>query len=332
MSKYKVSLISRGEIIQNLHFGPNAKDWWISRPTNQDVTYLYPVRPGMKTLTTINQRDFVITVVQDGFEPGYSCQSEELRSDICKSSSEAIISIYQQAFFTKTRFDGLLVMGLDDSEICNALLTDIYFRPYTFKIGNTINLNVFGIGKSNNPKWKYAVKGYQSSFVHNFHKTRALFFQEFSSKEAIVKIYQNSQEISVFRDTDPNTVWNRIGILTQFTGCTLFGLEHEQTKSEINNEQALACDVEDWQNEPIMERLFNYHLKKFIVASIEWKSLFINWQNQDSNLIELTTQLKKIYPPGYTIKDRELRAWKALLRHTGCTNITPFGKDSTVTF
>ncbi|CAG8712763.1 13343_t:CDS:2, partial [Racocetra fulgida] len=179
--------------------------------------------------------------------PGYICQSEALRSNICKSSSEAITSTYQQAFFSKTRFDGLLVMGFDNSEICKALLTDIYFHPYTFKIGNIINLNVFGIGKSNNPNWKYAGKGYQSSFVYNFRKTRALFFQEFSNKEAIVKIYQNSQEIYVFRNTDPNTVWNQIGILTQFTGCTLFGLEHEQTKSEINNEQTLTCTVEDWQ-------------------------------------------------------------------------------------
>ncbi|CAG8506687.1 20584_t:CDS:2, partial [Gigaspora rosea] len=245
MPKYKVTLISQGEIIQNLHFGPNAKDWWISRPTNNDVTYLYPVRPGMKTLTTINQHNFIITVVQEGFEPGYLCQFEALRSDICKSSSEAITSIYQQAFSTKTKFDGLLVMGFDNSEICKALLTDIYFHPYTFKIGNKINLNVFGIGKSSNSNWNYAEKGYQSSFVHNFRQTRSLFFQEFSNKEAIVKIYQNSQEICVFRDTDPNTVWNQIGILTQFTGCTLFGLEHEQTKSEINNEQTLTYSAKD---------------------------------------------------------------------------------------
>ncbi|CAG8754573.1 1317_t:CDS:1, partial [Gigaspora rosea] len=242
MSKYKVTLISRGEIIQNLHFGPHTKDWWISRPTNNDATYthLYPVRLGMKTLTTINQRDFIVTVVQNGFEPGYLCQSEALQSNVCKSSSEAVTSTYQQAFSAKTRLDGLQVMGFDNPEICKILLTDIHFHPYSFKIGTNINLTIFGIGKSNNPNWKYAGKGYQSSFVHNFRKTRALFFQEFSNKEAIVKVYQNSQEAYAFRDTDPNTVWNRIGILTQFTGNTLFGLEHEQTKSEINKEQTLT--------------------------------------------------------------------------------------------
>ncbi|CAG8852909.1 43055_t:CDS:2, partial [Gigaspora margarita] len=36
----------------------------------------------------------------------YSVCLEALRNDICKSSSEAITSIYKQAFVTKTRLDG----------------------------------------------------------------------------------------------------------------------------------------------------------------------------------------------------------------------------------
>ncbi|CAG8777170.1 7814_t:CDS:2, partial [Dentiscutata heterogama] len=85
----------------------------------------------------------------------------------------------------------------------------------------------------------------------------------------------------------------KIGILAQFTGNMLFGLEYEQTKSEISKELTLSCI-----------------------------------QNQESNLIELTTKLREIYPPNYIIKGRELRAWRALLQRTGCTNITPFGKES----
>ncbi|CAG8784766.1 5940_t:CDS:1, partial [Racocetra fulgida] len=132
-----------------------------------------------------------------------------LQSSICRSSSEAVTSIYQQAFFTKTRLDGILVMGYDNSVICEILLSEIYFHPYTFTIGS-LNLTIFGIGKSNNPDWNYAGKGYRSSFVHNFRKTRTIFFQEFSNKEAIVRIYQNFQEIQNFRDTNPNSVWNKI--------------------------------------------------------------------------------------------------------------------------
>ncbi|CAG8466859.1 7530_t:CDS:1 [Cetraspora pellucida] len=192
MLKYKVTIILQGKLIQNLHFGPYAKDWWISCPTHNGLTYtlLYPIHLGMKTITTVNQHDFIITVVQNNFEPEYICQSEALQNNICQSSSKAITSIYQQAFSTKTRLDSLLVMGYDDSEICKMLLSDIYFHPYTFKIGN-LNVIIFEIGKSNNPDWNYAGKGYRSSFVHNFCKTRMIFFQEFNNNNAIARIYQN---------------------------------------------------------------------------------------------------------------------------------------------
>ncbi|CAG8749055.1 14682_t:CDS:1, partial [Dentiscutata heterogama] len=96
----------------------------ISCPTNNNAV-LYPICLGIKTITTINQRNFIITVVQDGFEPRYLYQSEALQSNICKSSSAAATSIYQQAFFMKTKLDSLLVMGFDDLEIYKSLLYDI---------------------------------------------------------------------------------------------------------------------------------------------------------------------------------------------------------------
>ncbi|RIB04744.1 hypothetical protein C2G38_2221483 [Gigaspora rosea] len=288
MSKYKVSLVFRGEIINNLHYGPYASAWWISRPNDNDTTFLplYPLCLGMKTITTINDRDFMITVIQNDLEPGFLCQSEDLQSNVCKSSLEAITSIYQLAFSTKTKFNGLLVMGFNNSEICNLLLSDIYFQPFSFKISN-LNLVLFEIGILNNPNWNYASKGYKSSFIYNFQKIWSLFLQEFTNNEAVVKVYQNSQEKYVFRDANPNIVWNKIGILAQFIGNILFGLEHEHTKLAIEKEQTPHCTIEDWQ-----------------------------------------TKFKEIYLPNYIIKDRELRAWKALLRNTSCSNITPFGKES----
>ncbi|CAG8849578.1 46169_t:CDS:1, partial [Gigaspora margarita] len=67
-----------------------------------------------------------------------------LQSNTYKSLSKSITSIYQQAFLTKTRLDGLSVIGYDNLEICKMLLSDIYFQPYTFRIGN-LNLTVFEI-------------------------------------------------------------------------------------------------------------------------------------------------------------------------------------------
>ncbi|CAG8648584.1 18517_t:CDS:2 [Gigaspora margarita] len=207
-------------------------------------TLFYSVHLGIKTITTINKHDFIIIVVQDNFEPRYICQSEALQSDICKSLSEAITSIYKQAFVTKTRLDGLSVIECDDLEIYKILLSDIYFCPYSFKIGD-LNLVVSEIGKSNNADWNYA------------------------RKEAIIRIYQHSQEIHVFHDTNSNTIWNKISILIQFTESILFRLEYEQMKSKISKEHTLSCTVDNWQNEHIMNKLFNYHLRKYINMSIE---------------------------------------------------------------
>ncbi|CAG8806721.1 44051_t:CDS:2, partial [Gigaspora margarita] len=106
----------------------------ISRPTNNDLTYtlLYPVHLGIKTITTINKCDFIIIVVQDNFGSRYICQLEALQNS-------------------------LSVIGYDDSEIRKTLLSDIYFRLYSFRIGD-LNLIVSGIGKSNNADWNYTKK------------------------------------------------------------------------------------------------------------------------------------------------------------------------------
>lgn len=337
--EYSVSLISPGELIDNLHYGPYSREWWLARPTSDNTTFC-PIRLGMKTLTTIKKRDFIITVVQGNtqditdpnyneFQPGYICQSEGLRSNVCESSSKAITSVYQKAFSNKTKHAGPLVMGFDIPHISEALLSDVHFRPFSFKIEN-LSVMVFSIGVSNNSDWNYAGEGYKSSFTHDFNHFRSLFFQEFDDDEAIVRIYREFQEICVFRDANPNLVWKKIGILTKFNGSTLFGLEHNEIKLVIDREKIPYCTTDDWQNEEIMNKIFNYHLKKRVLTSINWKNIFIEWQNQKSNIIELTQKLKEIYPVGYIIKDREFRAWKALLRHTGCTRITPFKKESEV--
>ncbi|CAG8653568.1 9948_t:CDS:2, partial [Dentiscutata heterogama] len=78
-----------GKIVSNLHYGPYTKDWWISRPTNDiNDAFLCPIRLSIKTITTINQCDFIAT-----------------------------------AFLTKTRLDSSSFMGFDSSEIRKMLLS-----------------------------------------------------------------------------------------------------------------------------------------------------------------------------------------------------------------
>ncbi|GBB96388.1 hypothetical protein RclHR1_02740019 [Rhizophagus clarus] len=161
--EYSVSLISAGKLIESLHYGPYAREWWLARPTNNNMVNIpfYPICFGMKTLTTINKRDFIITVVQGNtenttdpnyneFQPGYICQSKGLCSNVCNSSSLAITSIYQKAFSNKTKHAGPLIMGFDIPHISETLLSDVHFHPFAFKIEN-LSIMVFSIGVSKNP-------------------------------------------------------------------------------------------------------------------------------------------------------------------------------------
>ncbi|GBB93181.1 hypothetical protein RclHR1_21260002 [Rhizophagus clarus] len=65
----------------------------------------------------------------------------------------------------------------------------------------------------------------------------------------------------------------------------------------------------------------------FTPTNTLWYEFLLNWKEHNCNIIELYSALKNIYPEEYQFKERELHAWKALLRSIGCTNITPFEKD-----
>ncbi|CAG8723728.1 30714_t:CDS:2 [Gigaspora margarita] len=70
-------------------------------------------------------------------------------------------------------------------------------------------------------------------------KYKALFVQEFKNKKAIVRVYQATQEVAMFKNTSPNTVWQQIGILFQYTGLELFGLMNKITYETIK--EILSC-------------------------------------------------------------------------------------------
>ena len=44
-------------------------------------------------------------------------------------------------------------------------------------------------------------------------------------------------------------------------------------------------------------------------------------------MIELHSNLKQLYPIDYKFNERELTAWRIMLRNIGCHDITPFSKQ-----
>jgi hypothetical protein len=115
--------------------------------------------------------------------------------------------------------------------------------------------------------------------------------------------------------------------LKKFRGTQLFGLEHPLTYQVLSEQRIPKCDETFWHNKNIMNHLYNHFLRRQTISNIQWHKFFIDWKNDSCTIIEFYNSITALYPSQYTFKDRELRAWKAMLKAAGCHEITPFTKD-----
>ncbi|CAG8458528.1 6386_t:CDS:10 [Scutellospora calospora] len=90
-----------------------------------------------------------------------------------------------------------------------------------------------------------------------------------------------------------------VGLYKKFRGTQLFGLEHSLTQKIISNQYIPTCIAIAWNNEIVMNSI---------------------------PIIELRKKLQQLYPPQYVLSERELCAWRTMLKASGCTNISPFEK------
>src|SRR2546429_936353 len=326
-----VTLIATGMIISDLHFGPFLKNWWhikISQENGTKIEQYYPIRVGMKTRVELKNRPFIIRVVQgnkyNNLLPGFLCESLlESNEEVENDPTNAISKLYKKIFQTETRFSGALMMGMEDDNILNELVSDLSFQPFSINI-QKINIIIHSISV---PVKQEAGCGFASSFTHSKSKERALFFQTINDNGCSVHIYKENQLSEEFHGSDPNNVWEKIGILKEFSGVTLFGLDNSHVKEKLEQAKKLICFHGEWNNYSKMEEIFKYHLQKRTYSQVNWYLLFQKWKKNNCQIIELHEQLDLLYPNGYIFSEREIRAWRAMLCATGCVNITPFDKN-----
>ncbi|CAB4473438.1 unnamed protein product [Rhizophagus irregularis] len=125
--------------------------------------------------------------------------------------------------------------------------------------------------------------------------------------------------------------WNQAGngykssiIHTYKKRKELFGLEDQITLQKLNKLRIPQCAPHEWNNFKLMKKLYEYHLQRQTFAKIEWYKLFVRWDQNECNVIELNSELKLLYPPEHQFSDRELGAWLSMLRAAGCSDITPW--------
>ncbi len=228
----------------------------------------------MKILTTLNEQDFIITVVKGNTEhseqPGYFCTCGAFStSEPSNSSSNAITTVYQQIFHTKTKFLKPMVMGFEKPDIYEKLLEGVLFRPYFINL-ELIRIFVFGIAKSKNSQWGCAGIRFKSSFAFQLAKQRCLFLQEFEEDICKVTVMQKTNIERIYYESTPDLVWKeifheqgtKIAKLMAFTGRMLFGINNTLTQQLIDAIKIPSCSLNDWNNDVLIEEIFSYHLKR----------------------------------------------------------------------
>ncbi|CAJ0753645.1 15828_t:CDS:2 [Entrophospora sp. SA101] len=220
-------------------------------------------------------------------------------------------------------------MGHNKSKINEQILADITFYPFNCMFSN-IKLFVYGIGAFTKDHLDNTGPGFKSSFVYliGAKKIKTLFVQEINEKNSSVKMYQNYNLVFTYIGNSPNNVWEKVGILSQHKGIDLFGITSPQVQSYIQKFRVPKCLPEEWIIEEKMKPLWEYHLRRFTLASTPWNEFFTKWYHETKTIIEITAALKAIYPSTHSFNEREMRAWRTMLTHAGCTNITPFNKGA----
>ncbi|GET04417.1 hypothetical protein GLOIN_2v1535567 [Rhizophagus clarus] len=100
------------------------------------------------------------------------------------------------------------------------------------------------------------------------------------------------------------------GILKNYDGGILFEIEYSATINALKIYAKLPiCSVNEWDNIEIMTQAFKRYLKcQTTILDLNWHKFFIEWKEQESNIIKFMTYLKPLYLPNYEFNDQELRA------------------------
>src|SRR5436190_4072849 len=174
--KPPVTLIATGMIIPDLHFGPFLRNWWHVKTLQENGTKIeqyYPFRVGMKIQVELKNRLFIIRVIQgnkhSNLLPGFLCESLlESNEGVENDPTSAISNLYKKIFQTETRFSGALVMGMEDNNILDELVSDLSFQPFMINL-QKIKITIHSIDVPANQRDLY---GFASSFLYYKSKER----------------------------------------------------------------------------------------------------------------------------------------------------------------
>ncbi|CAB5383586.1 unnamed protein product [Rhizophagus irregularis] len=332
------NIITIGNLISELHYGPFLRDWWYFSESESENSNIYPIplRLGFQVSLKLNQKVFTVKIIrsiQNPNIPGFICEGEGVDSRVLSSSSNAINTAYKKVFGqSKTKYPGATLLGFHDSHVIQQILDGVGFHPFTICLHNSIRIFIVSILDKNNGE------GFVSCFMYKYKQKQSVIWQKIVKGLYSISIFQNGKIIKQFQDTSASLVWKQTQLLQNYNGDDLFGINNPIVQFKIKElrEKFLSetCNLDDWNNERIMRHMFKLYLKKHIPGDEElWYRVFNRWYNQKSTIIEIKSFIHEVYNDNHEIGTRELRAWRAIFGAVGCKNITPFKGDiSTMEF
>ncbi|CAB5363364.1 unnamed protein product [Rhizophagus irregularis] len=305
------NIITIGNLISELHYGPFLRDWWYFSESESENSNIYHIPLRL----------------------GFICEGEGVDSGVLSSSSNAINTAYKKVFGqSKTKYPGATLLGFHDSHVIQQILDGVGFRPFTICLHNSIRIFIASILDKNNGE------GFASCFMYKYKQKQSVIWQKIVKGLCSISIFQNGKIIKQFQDTSASLVWKQTQLLQNYNGDDLFGINNPIVQFKIKElrEKFLSetCNLDDWNNERIMRHMFKLYLKKHIPGDEElWYRVFNRWYNQKSTIIEIKRFIHEVYNDNHEIGTHELRAWRAIFGEVGCKNITPFKGDiSTMEF
>ena len=104
LQKHKLQLIAVGKLVQTLHYGSFAINWWTFINKDEKQTCVL-IHLNMRVQVELNETKFIICIVNtdNNTNPGYVCELD-ITGKVYLGSSEAINETYKKLFNTKTRY------------------------------------------------------------------------------------------------------------------------------------------------------------------------------------------------------------------------------------
>ncbi|GES95089.1 hypothetical protein GLOIN_2v1535567 [Rhizophagus clarus] len=183
--------------------------------SNEEKQICIPLRLNMRVQIELNKTKLIVHIVstEGNINPGYVCESD-VDSKIYLFISEAINKTYNKLFNNKSRYSEPSIT-VDKLSILIIELSD-----------NMIE--------------------YLSSFMYKYQSKQSLFVQKIESKYYYIEVFQKKERVAFYSDVSPTKVWEKTGILKNYNGRILFGIEHPATINALKNyAESLICSVNE---------------------------------------------------------------------------------------